>query len=194
MPHSISLTSTEFLDKLKTKEYDFIPYDQSFNLPARLLSDEISEDDVIEITSYVDGIKMTYYLPINIGKYLSLNHYNIDYEKRTITFIEKFSYTNNQKSFLFELKDTIKLYYLVSAEEWKNAILMAYKMVINHNNKKDLYFTYENVYKNICGRNNDMGYNIMNGVNKLLKDNGKKKKISLGGCDIGSHVSISKTD
>lgn len=193
---STTLSSSEFFDKLKTKEFDFIPYESigscDFNLPTRLFSDEISEDNLVEITSYVNGIKLTYYLPVNIGSYASLNTYTINYDAKIISFISKVSYRERLESHSFELKGDIKLYYLVSLEEWKNAIKMAYDMVISCD-EEGLYFTYKDVYKGLCGRNNDMGNNVGEGVNKMLKDNRIEKKIFLGGCNSGSHVTISST-
>ena len=193
MLRSITLDIDDFFKKLKTGEYSFIAYENcfgtgDFNIPTRLLSDDIPENNLIEITSHVDDIKLTYYLPIDMKKYLCLNAIDIDYEKKIISFIEiaLHSRINESVSKLFE--GPVKLYYYVSLLDWKNAIMMAYNMVINHNGN-DLYFTYDDVYKNMCGRNNDMGDNITKGVNIMLKAS-TMKQISLSGCNRGSHVTI----
>ena len=56
----------EFLRRFKRKQYNFIPYGHfnSFALPACLVDDSIEENTVLEITSYVDDIKLTHYLHV----------------------------------------------------------------------------------------------------------------------------------
>ena len=184
MLRTITLTSADFLAKFKTKEYDLIPYNfigtEYFNIPARLVTDQIGQNNVIEITSNIDDIKITYYLPIYIDVNLFLNEYHIDHKNKTIIFTGKTLYTTKMESVTLKLGDFVKLYYLVSIEDWKNAILMAYNMVLNHEHSESLYFTNKDVYMNLIGNQDNIGRNIQLGVNQMLKNNNKKGQIDLG--------------
>src|SRR5437016_410945 len=111
---SLTLTSTQFFNKLKAKEYDFYPFTQlsarSFNLPSIWLSCEIPERDLIQIISDLGDCIIVYYLPVDLGEYTwgnrdkrpSLNQYEIDYEKGIISFIGESSQEIIKLSFEFK--------------------------------------------------------------------------------------------
>ena len=273
---SIALNCDEFLQKFKNKEFDFVPYGDmtTFNMSSILLynnsilslyehvtaiSESALEDselvtgEIVFISSIIDDIIMTYYLPLNtdIKSKSNFNGYVIDYEKKSIEFgkididdeAKKYNNDNNNdklyqreeyenidtmistiveynkkkirhimkifKSANFEegstyqlqLPDEIKLFYTVSLQEWKNAIGIGYDKIIKRINDKPnqkeyngLYFTYNDVYENLSGHEIIKSYNVTNGIDNMLKQNGINYEIFLLGCNSGSAVTINRLE
>jgi hypothetical protein len=153
---------------------------------------DIPENLMIEVTFYISDIKLTYYLPVTGPKsVMELNKYEINDD--IITFSESFSWNDKITSFNYIVPNEIKLYYLVSLDEWKNAIQKGYTKVIKTlesgiSGMNATEFTYDDVYDNLSGRNNDIADNIELGVNRMLKDNNISTRIDLSGYNNGSTV------
>jgi hypothetical protein len=184
------------LNKFKTEEFSFISYgdklfDHSFSLPTRLFNIEGPENLLLEITSYTSNIKLTYYLPVVVPKpSISVNKYII--KNNNFVFMEFQPWTNKVNAFKYIVPDEVKLYYMTSLDEWSQAIEMTYHKIITaiQCGEFSTEFTYYNTLKNLMGRDNDIGYNIINNVNNMLKQNNFPYEISLTGFDVGSSVRI----
>jgi len=181
-----TFTRSELLNKFKTKEFQFIPYEglvgNTLSFPSFLLSLDKVGSTCVEITSFVDGFKLTQYLVCNCP--IIVESCDIDYDSATLVFSN--SWDEKPKTYLYAIPDETILYSSCSLDDWKEAIEMGYNMVKDLHKKDSIYFTYSDVYKKVTGRNGDLGLNIRNGVNAKLKD----KSINLYGMNRGSHVCV----
>ena len=172
--------------KFTSGEYKIIPYGglagKSFSIPSILLDLEKYGNTAIEITSYMDGIKLTHYLVLDANMFIN------DYSVNETGFVFKSHHSNVE----YKPPEVVTLYYSTSIDEWKAAIQMGYNKVKSavDAGETQIQFKYSDVFKGLAGRHNDIGTNVGNGVNKLLELNGIKKKMSLYGYNEGSMVTI----
>lgn len=207
---AVSFTRQEFLNKCKTKEFQFIPYKnsigKSLSVPSRLFKDMKDKgSECIEVTSYKNQnhfrnldvasesgfqIKFTYYLPCDCFSFVE--ECSVDYKSSCLKF-SRSPHWGDVSEFIYEIPCNVTLYTLTSLEEWEAAIEMGYNMVKDLHDGDSTLFTYDNVFKNVCGRNNDIASNVEIGVNaKLINKttNLITKTIELSGIDQGSVVDV----
>ena len=182
------LTRSEFLNKFKTNEFQFIPYEGIFgntiSFPSCLLNLNHEGSTCVEISSFIDEIKLTHYFVCNCPSIVTEG--TVDYRLERLVFSSPSSWSEKPRVYFHDLPQEIVLYSSCSLEDWKEAIELGYNMVKELHDGDSAIFTYDDVFKNVIGRYNDMGSNISNGVNARLKN----KSIYLLGMNRGSHVSV----
>ena len=183
---SVQLSGGDFLDRFMTGEYSMLPYDglfgKSLSIPTVVLDLGEYGDTAIEVTSYVDEVKLTHYLVLDITGFI--NDCTVDENG--------FVFKSRDSNFEYKPPEVVTLYYSSSIDEWKAAIRMGYDKVKSAVNSGELHtsFNYTDVFKGLTGRHNDIGTNVQDGVNKLLELNGINKRVSLYGYNQGSMVTI----
>lgn len=201
MAQSVTMSSDMFFDNIKTGVFH-IPI--KLFVPSQLISDYIQERFVLVVTSFSSGLEIEKYIPIHLQTnspyfYPSPKTRTIDYEKKEILYYDKYL----EEPIVITLPSTITLISLCNVDDWQNAIELGYEMVVDAikehettSNTEDalygIYFTNNDVYRNLCGNSNKIGTTIRNEINTLLLENGYKWEISLYGCDGGSSVSVRK--
>ena len=66
METAIFMDREVFLEKVRSKQMELIAHKGSYSIPPSVLSESIPKCNVVEIASFVDGIKVSYYLPIGV--------------------------------------------------------------------------------------------------------------------------------
>jgi hypothetical protein len=199
MLRSIILSRSEFLSKLITKEFDFVPYatggcGKNFSVPTygfelndiiytmdevpidgeKAKSPPIKERLLMEITTYSDDIKLTYYLPVDIP--IDTNLYSYSYKKYHLCeHTIRFDAPLLKNGLHYVIPEEITLYYLMYLEDWKAVFKRSYDKIVEaiKINPNTLTLTYGDIRENCFGRNGDIDRNLDIGINRLLIDMNK---------------------
>lgn len=189
MATTIFMDREVFLEKLRLNQMELIAHKGSYLIPSSVLDTSIPKCNVVEIASFIDDTRISYYLPIGVNSlegFVTYDTHSYSIVGDELRLVDDWT----QTSYSIPLNKQVRLYQLTTLDEWKKAIQMAYEMVIKCPPDEELYFTDDDVYEKLTGKFNDIGRNVKTGVNRLLKQNGIKKQISLYGCDRGSQVMI----
>ncbi len=180
----LTLTRAEFLEKFNRGDY-FVRAG-SVTLSGCLINPKFGTTIFGVFHEIIDGIKLTYYLSLEYEKCFNVTECIINNDRLIFISTRPFS---RDKAIVYNIPETVILYYNTSLDEWKEAINIGYKLVVDaiESGHNETYFT-NNVYGNLSGKINDIGNNIRTNINKMLTG----YEIHLAGCDVGSCVTITK--
>ncbi len=186
-----TLTREEFLKRINRGDY-FIN-DNKITLSGRLINPNFDTTIFGVLHQIIDGIELTYYFSIGYEKYFNAIEC-IHHDDRLI-FITT-TPLSRDKAIVYNIPEIVTLYYNTSLDEWKEAINIGYKLVVDaiESGHSETYFT-NDVYSKLSGTYSYIGDNICTNINKMLtgyKIHISKDEIHVSRSDVGSCVIITK--
>ncbi len=182
----ITLTKTEFLDKFERGEYNFISESdnygvRSFSMRGNLINEydpKFHDHEFLEVSHFICGIKLIYYLPVDVvSEFLGISYIRHD-DIFEITDVEDDIY-------YYKVPDKVTLYCDTTLDQYMQSIQKGYDMILSASTNSIL-FTNDDVFANLKGRLGDIYENIQNGINNMLAQNNINTRIILEGsvCNI----------
>lgn len=176
---TIILTKKEFLDKFNSGEYDFISESdnyspRSFSMPGNLIDEydpKFHNRECFEVSHMIEGIKLIYYLRVDVVKGFLGISYKLEQNVFEITDADG-------DIFYYKVPEKVILSCRTNLNQWKLSIQTGYEMVISAKTKS-IIFTNDDVFSHLFERLGDIYDNIQNGINNLLILNNINKRISL---------------